>query len=110
MLVFGGMIYIEHGIEGLEPDVVIVGAASSQVLYFVSRSLGQFPKTLKFSQNDRSDEWGEGLQNLSPWCKSRMRGSQKAAKRVWRRGWDSNPRMEVLQTSPLGHLGTAPNE
>ena len=28
----------------------------------------------------------------------------------WRRGWDSNPRMEVLQTSPLGHLGTAPNE
>jgi hypothetical protein len=26
----------------------------------------------------------------------------------WRRGWDSNPRMEVLQTSPLGHLGTAP--
>src|SRR6266853_5564438 len=20
----------------------------------------------------------------------------------WRRGWDSNPRMEVLQTSPLG--------
>src|SRR5712692_969709 len=28
---------------------------------------------------------------------------------AWRRGWDSNPRMEVLQTSPLGHLGTAPN-
>jgi hypothetical protein len=28
--------------------------------------------------------------------------------RKWRRGWDSNPRMEVLQTSPLGHLGTAP--
>src|SRR3990167_1897143 len=28
--------------------------------------------------------------------------------RDWRRGWDSNPRMEVLQTSPLGHLGTAP--
>ena len=28
---------------------------------------------------------------------------------VWRRGWDLNPRMEVLQTSPLGHLGTAPN-
>ena len=26
----------------------------------------------------------------------------------WRRGWESNPRMEVLQTSPLGHLGTAP--
>jgi hypothetical protein len=26
----------------------------------------------------------------------------------WRRGWDSNPRMEVLQTSPLGLLGTAP--
>ena len=29
--------------------------------------------------------------------------------KTWRRGWDSNPRMEVLQTSPLGHLGTAPN-
>src|SRR5713101_4034880 len=28
--------------------------------------------------------------------------------RDWRRGWDSNPRMEVLQTSPLGLLGTAP--
>ena len=28
--------------------------------------------------------------------------------RFWRRGWDSNPRMEVLQTSPLGLLGTAP--
>src|SRR5215475_5443242 len=27
----------------------------------------------------------------------------------WRRGWDSNPRMEVLQTSPLGRLGTAPD-
>src|SRR6266513_2761792 len=27
---------------------------------------------------------------------------------TWRRGWDSNPRMEVLQTSPLGRLGTAP--
>ncbi len=26
----------------------------------------------------------------------------------WRRGWDLNPRMEVLQTSPLGLLGTAP--
>lgn len=28
----------------------------------------------------------------------------------WRRGWDSNPRMEVLQTSPLGLLGTAPTQ
>ncbi len=27
----------------------------------------------------------------------------------WRRGWDSNPRIKVLQTFPLGHLGTAPN-
>ncbi len=27
---------------------------------------------------------------------------------TWRRGWDLNPRMEVLQTSPLGLLGTAP--
>src|SRR2546426_11153546 len=26
----------------------------------------------------------------------------------WRRGRDSNPRMMVLQTIPLGHLGTAP--
>ncbi len=26
----------------------------------------------------------------------------------WRRGWDLNPRMEVLQTSPLNLLGTAP--
>ena len=37
---------------------------------------------------------------------------QKANKNdglFWRRGWDSNPRMEVLQTSPLGLLGTAPN-
>ena len=33
----------------------------------------------------------------------------KEIQEVWRRGWDSNPRMEVLQTSPLGHLGTAPN-
>src|SRR5579862_230717 len=31
-----------------------------------------------------------------------------SSRNVWRRGWDSNPRMEVLQTSPLGHLGTAP--
>ena len=31
------------------------------------------------------------------------------AGKEWRRGWDSNPRMEVLQTSPLGLLGTAPN-
>ncbi len=27
---------------------------------------------------------------------------------LWRRGWELNPRMEVLQTSPLGLLGTAP--
>ena len=35
--------------------------------------------------------------------------SQILKRENWRRGWDSNPRMEVLQTSPLGHLGTAPN-
>jgi len=29
---------------------------------------------------------------------------------IWRRGWDSNPRVEVLQTSPLNHLGTAPSD
>ena len=28
--------------------------------------------------------------------------------KFWRRGWELNPRMEVLQTSPLGLLGTAP--
>src|SRR5438270_635187 len=33
----------------------------------------------------------------------------KIRQRIWRRGWDSNPRMEVLQTSPLGLLGTAPD-
>jgi hypothetical protein len=39
-----------------------------------------------------------------------LRASQLALSDMecWRRGWDSNPRMEVLQTSPLGHLGTAP--
>src|SRR6267378_4117465 len=26
----------------------------------------------------------------------------------WRRGWDLNPRVMVLQTIPLDHLGTAP--
>ena len=31
-----------------------------------------------------------------------------AAQEFWRRGRDSNPRMMVLQTIPLGHLGTAP--
>ena len=30
--------------------------------------------------------------------------------RRWRRGWELNPRIEVLQTSPLGLLGTAPLE
>lgn len=29
---------------------------------------------------------------------------------TWRRGWDLNPRVEVLQTSPLNLLGTAPSE
>src|SRR5271155_4701100 len=33
---------------------------------------------------------------------------EKTERKIWRRGWDSNPRMEVLQTSPLGLLGTAP--
>jgi hypothetical protein len=28
---------------------------------------------------------------------------------VWRRGSDSNRRVMVLQTIPLGHLGTAPH-
>src|SRR2546427_9897014 len=37
--------------------------------------------------------------------RSRM---QLTGKGAWRRGWDLNPRMEVLQTSPLGLLGTAP--
>jgi hypothetical protein len=32
----------------------------------------------------------------------------EGCKAFWRRGWELNPRMEVLQTSPLGHLGTAP--
>ena len=32
----------------------------------------------------------------------------KTQGQFWRRGWDLNPRMEVLQTSPLGLLGTAP--
>src|SRR6266478_9854863 len=27
---------------------------------------------------------------------------------IWRRGRESNPRMMVLQTIPLDHLGTAP--
>src|SRR6266436_1843526 len=41
--------------------------------------------------------------------KKRRSKSQILKRENWRRGWDSNPRMEVLQTSPLGHLGTAPN-
>jgi len=41
--------------------------------------------------------------------KKRSSNSQILKREIWRRGWDSNPRMEVLQTSPLGHLGTAPN-
>src|SRR3981081_2909326 len=40
--------------------------------------------------------------------KKRRSNSQILKREAWRRGWDSNPRMEVLQTSPLGHLGTAP--
>src|ERR1700679_1806292 len=36
------------------------------------------------------------------------RDKNHTKQRAWRRGWESNPRMEVLQTSPLGHLGTAP--
>jgi hypothetical protein len=32
------------------------------------------------------------------------------AKNFWRRGRESNPRMMVLQTIPLGHLGTAPHD
>ena len=39
----------------------------------------------------------------------RARTSRRASEKLWRRGWDSNPRMEVLQTSPLDHLGTAPD-
>ena len=27
---------------------------------------------------------------------------------IWRIGWDSNPRITVLQTAPLSHLGTYP--
>ena len=44
--------------------------------------------------------------DFTGYCRKVARSS---AERSWRRGWDSNPRMEVLQTSPLGHLGTAPN-
>jgi hypothetical protein len=33
---------------------------------------------------------------------------QEAERESWRRGWDLNPRVEVLQTSPLDLLGTAP--
>jgi len=42
-------------------------------------------------------------------AKKRKLQSTDSKREAWRRGWDSNPRMEVLQTSPLGHLGTAPN-
>jgi integrase/recombinase XerD len=41
--------------------------------------------------------------------KKQRSNSHILKRKNWRRGWDSNPRMEVLQTSPLGHLGTAPN-
>ena len=41
--------------------------------------------------------------------KNHRRNSHIPKPENWRRGWDSNPRMEVLQTSPLGRLGTAPN-
>src|ERR1700756_2240225 len=43
---------------------------------------------------------------LGTFCRLFVRTGQL---KIWRRGWDSNPRMEVLQTSPLGHLGTAPD-
>ena len=33
---------------------------------------------------------------------------RKQSRQIWRRGSDLNRRMEVLQTSPLGLLGTAP--
>jgi hypothetical protein len=36
------------------------------------------------------------------------RSGQICSSQIWRRGWDLNPRMEVLQTSPLDLLGTAP--
>src|SRR5438309_3377238 len=42
-------------------------------------------------------------------CRRGCSKEWKTHKIQWRRGWDSNPRMEVLQTSPLGLLGTAPN-
>ncbi len=41
--------------------------------------------------------------------KKRTSNSQILKREKWRRGWDSNPRIKVLQTFPLGHLGTAPN-
>lgn len=37
-------------------------------------------------------------------------GWYDAERKSWRRGWDLNPRVEVLQTSPLDLLGTAPWE
>ena len=39
----------------------------------------------------------------------RSLGATFPCRKRWRRGWDLNPRMEVLQTSPLGLLGTAPD-
>src|SRR6202167_5975244 len=42
----------------------------------------------------------------------RNKGGERrhAERKSWRRGWDLNPRVEVLQTSPLNHLGTAPSD
>src|ERR1700732_1534207 len=65
------------------------------------RSGGKNPAALK------QPFWPESVNYVSgTFCKGSLRTVQKL---TWRRGWDSNPRMEVLQTSPLGHLGTAPN-
>src|SRR6202008_528363 len=54
----------------------------------------------------RASEYIGGLSPILLWaCWSQNDAPELEG---WRRGWDSNPRMEVLQTSPLGHLGTAP--
>jgi hypothetical protein len=34
--------------------------------------------------------------------------TERIVERIWRRGWESNPRIVVLQTTALGHLATAP--
>src|SRR5579862_5141019 len=48
------------------------------------------------------------MQSLLRVCKREAVHGMNLQRKLWRRGWDSNPRMEVLQTSPLGLLGTAP--